>query len=66
MLELRGRPLGLGALAAEVGKTPKAIVSLYEPELLRLGLICRTPLGRALNGHHPHPNSRTGRRRDRG
>ncbi|MEW6747921.1 MAG: AAA family ATPase [Planctomycetota bacterium] len=66
VLEERGRPLGLGVLAAEVGKTPEAIVSLYEPELLRLGLVCRTPLGRALNGRHPRPHGRAGRRRDPG
>jgi Holliday junction DNA helicase RuvB len=42
----RGRPTGVLTLATLVGKTPEALQEIYEPELLRAGLILRTPLGR--------------------
>lgn len=41
-----GRPVGVNALAAAVGEEPENIVDIYEPYLIRAGLIDRTPRGR--------------------
>ncbi|MCL4079211.1 Holliday junction branch migration DNA helicase RuvB [Coriobacteriia bacterium Es71-Z0120] len=42
----RGRPVGLGTLAAAVGEEPGTLEDVYEPYLLQLGMIARTPKGR--------------------
>lgn len=42
----RGRPVGLGTLAAAVGEEPDTLEDVYEPYLLQLGMIARTPKGR--------------------
>ncbi len=42
----RGGPVGLHALAASVGEEQDTIADVYEPYLLQVGLIERTPKGR--------------------
>jgi Holliday junction DNA helicase RuvB len=42
-----GGPVGLSTLAVAVGEEPETIEDVYEPYLLREGLIKRTPRGRA-------------------
>ncbi len=44
----RPRPLGLKTLAAGIGESEDAIEEVYEPHLLRLELIRKTPRGREL------------------
>ncbi|HVE77138.1 MAG TPA: Holliday junction branch migration DNA helicase RuvB [Actinomycetota bacterium] len=44
--KFRGKPVGLGTLAASVGEEPDTVEDVYEPYLLRKGLIARTPRGR--------------------
>ncbi|MDO8964881.1 MAG: Holliday junction branch migration DNA helicase RuvB [Coriobacteriia bacterium] len=41
-----GRPVGLNTLAASVAEEPDTLEDVYEPFLLQLGLIQRTPKGR--------------------
>lgn len=41
-----GRPVGLDTLAATIGEDPNTIDDVYEPYLLQLGFISRTPKGR--------------------
>ena len=41
-----GRPVGLNTLAAAVGEESDTLEDVYEPYLLQLGLIARTPKGR--------------------
>lgn len=41
-----GGPVGISSLAATTSEDPGTIEDLYEPYLLRLGLIARTPKGR--------------------
>jgi Holliday junction DNA helicase RuvB len=41
-----GGPVGLGALSSSIGETPSTIEQVYEPYLLRKGLLVRTPRGR--------------------
>jgi len=41
-----GGPVGLGTLAASIGEDPEAIEDIYEPYLLQIGFIDRTPRGR--------------------
>jgi Holliday junction DNA helicase RuvB len=41
-----GGPVGLSTLAVALGEEPDTIEDVYEPYLLRLGLIQRTPRGR--------------------
>lgn len=41
-----GGPVGLTTLAAAVGEAPGTVSEVYEPFLLRRGLIARTPRGR--------------------
>ncbi|MHB1341725.1 MAG: Holliday junction branch migration DNA helicase RuvB [Coriobacteriia bacterium] len=41
-----GRPVGLGTLAAAVGEEPDTLEDVYEPYLLQLGFLSRTPKGR--------------------
>jgi Holliday junction DNA helicase RuvB len=41
-----GGPVGLGTLAAAVGEDPGTIEDIYEPYLLQIGFLDRTPRGR--------------------
>jgi Holliday junction DNA helicase RuvB len=41
-----GRPVGLNTLAAAVGEETDTLEDVYEPYLLQLGLLVRTPKGR--------------------
>ncbi|HET6498403.1 MAG TPA: Holliday junction branch migration DNA helicase RuvB [Coriobacteriia bacterium] len=41
-----GRPVGLNTLAAAVGEEPDTLEDVYEPYLLQLGFLARTPKGR--------------------
>ena len=43
-----GGPVGLETLAAAVGEDPETISDVYEPYLLQLGFIKRTPRGRVV------------------
>ncbi len=43
-----GGPVGLSTLAVALGEEPDTIEDVYEPYLLQLGLIQRTPRGRVL------------------
>lgn len=42
----RGRPVGLNTLASATGEEPDTLEDVYEPYLLQLGLLVRTPKGR--------------------
>lgn len=42
----KGRPMGLTTLAVSVGEEPETVEDVYEPYLLKEGLIERTPRGR--------------------
>lgn len=42
----RGGPVGVNTIAASVGEEPDTIEEVYEPYLLQLGFINRTPRGR--------------------
>jgi Holliday junction DNA helicase RuvB len=44
----RGGPAGIRALAASLHEDPDAVEQVYEPYLLRLGFIERSPRGRIL------------------
>lgn len=47
MIELyNGGPLGLKTIAANIGEEQETIESVYEPYLLQLGFLMRTPRGR--------------------
>ncbi|MGH9102908.1 MAG: Holliday junction branch migration DNA helicase RuvB [Acidimicrobiales bacterium] len=41
-----GRPVGLSTLAVAVGEEPETVEGVYEPFLLQLGLLQKTPRGR--------------------
>ncbi|MDZ4168880.1 MAG: Holliday junction branch migration DNA helicase RuvB [Coriobacteriia bacterium] len=41
-----GRPVGLSTLASATGEDPETLEDVYEPYLLQLGFIVRTPKGR--------------------
>ncbi len=44
--KFRGRPVGLNALTASLGEEKDVIEEIYEPYLLKIGFIQRTPSGR--------------------
>jgi len=46
--KFRGRPVGLDTLAAAISETRETIEDIYEPYLLQLGFIMRTPRGRVV------------------
>ncbi len=46
--KFNGRPVGLDTIAAATGEDASTIEDVYEPYLLRLGFIARTPRGRIL------------------
>ena len=41
-----GGPVGLDTLAATIGEEPTTIEDVYEPYLMQLGFLNRTPRGR--------------------
>ncbi|MRS12945.1 MAG: Holliday junction branch migration DNA helicase RuvB [Actinobacteria bacterium] len=45
-----GRPVGLNTLAAAVSEDPETLEDVYEPYLLQLGFLTRTPKGRQATG----------------
>lgn len=49
--KFNGGPVGLNTLAASVAEDIATLEEVYEPFLLRLGLIDRTPRGRAATDH---------------
>lgn len=44
----KGGPVGLESLAASIGEEPQTLEDVYEPYLLQVGLIKRTPRGRVV------------------
>src|SRR5205807_6305963 len=59
-----GGPVGLSTLAVSLGEEPETIEDVYEPYLLQLGFLQRTPrgrvitkLGRAHLGAAPEPGA---------
>jgi holliday junction DNA helicase RuvB len=46
VLKFDGGPVGLGTLSIAVGEEPETVEDAYEPFLLQIGLIQRTPRGR--------------------
>jgi len=53
----RGGPAGVQALAAALHEDSDTVESVYEPYLLRLGFIERSPRGRILTEHGRAYNS---------
>jgi holliday junction DNA helicase RuvB len=50
-----GGPVGLDTLAASTSEDPETIEDVYEPYLLQLGFIARTPRGRvAMRAAYQH------------
>jgi Holliday junction DNA helicase RuvB len=49
--KFQGKPVGLNTLAVSVGEDPHTIEDVYEPYLLQLGLVQRTPRGRVPTEH---------------
>ncbi|MBL8014826.1 MAG: Holliday junction branch migration DNA helicase RuvB [Candidatus Doudnabacteria bacterium] len=47
-VKFSGKPVGLGTLAASISEEAATVEDVYEPFLLRRGLIERTPRGRAI------------------
>lgn len=48
IVKFGGRPVGLDTIAAAIGEDASTIEDVYEPYLLQLGFIARTPRGRIL------------------
>jgi Holliday junction DNA helicase RuvB len=46
MTQFRGGPVGIDTLAATIGEEPTTIEDVYEPYLLQIGFLQRTPRGR--------------------
>jgi Holliday junction DNA helicase RuvB len=49
--KFEGGPVGLSTLAASVGEETETIEDVYEPYLLQLGFLKRTPRGRVATEH---------------
>ena len=55
MKNIIGRPVGIDALATTVGEEVDTIEDVYEPYLIQIGFISRTPRGRiALPAAYKH------------
>ena len=64
VLKFGGGPVGLSTLAVALGEEPDTIEDVYEPYLLQLGFIQRTPRGRIVTDRgREHVGDRGGRRR---
>ncbi|MDR4948719.1 Holliday junction branch migration DNA helicase RuvB [Neobacillus cucumis] len=53
--KFRGGPVGLDTIAASIGEEAETIEDVYEPYLLQIGFLQRTPRGRVVTGavyHH--------------
>jgi Holliday junction DNA helicase RuvB len=48
LLSAEGRPVGLRTIAASVGEDDRTLEDVYEPHLMRTGLVLKTPRGRIL------------------
>ncbi len=48
LLKFGGGPVGLSTLAVTLGEEPDTIEDVYEPYLLQLGFLQRTPRGRVI------------------
>lgn len=48
MENFRGGPVGLDTISATIGEEPQTIEDVYEPYLLQIGFIQRTPRGRVV------------------
>ena len=48
IVQYAGRPVGIEALAASLGEEIDTIEDVYEPYLLQIGFIARTPKGRVV------------------
>ena len=48
IFQFNGGPVGLEAIAASTGEDIKTIKEVYEPYLLQIGYINRTPRGRGV------------------
>ena len=46
IVQYMGRPVGIEALAATVGEEIDTLEDVYEPYLIQIGFIARTPRGR--------------------
>ena len=46
IVDFKGGPVGLDTIAATIGEEPETIEDVYEPYLLQMGFIQRTPRGR--------------------
>ena len=44
----RGGPVGVRAIAASIAEEERTIVDVYEPYLLQIGFLARTPQGRII------------------
>ena len=44
--QFRGRPVGLTTLASALSESPDTVEDIYEPYLMQMGLLVRTPKGR--------------------
>jgi holliday junction DNA helicase RuvB len=56
----QGGPVGIDALSATLGEDKQTIEEVYEPYLLKQGLILRTPRGRVLSENaHTHISGRS-------
>lgn len=49
-----GGPVGLDTIAATIGEEPDTIEDVYEPYLMQIGFIQRTPRGRVVTPHGYH------------
>jgi len=49
--KFKGAPVGLNTLAVAIGEEPDTIQDVYEPYLLQLGFLQRTPRGRMVTEH---------------
>jgi Holliday junction DNA helicase RuvB len=68
VVKFGGGPVGLSTLAIAVGEEPDTIEDVYEPYLLQLGFLSRTPRGRVATeaayehiGHAPPANAERSR-----
>lgn len=48
--KFRGGPVGVDTIAASIGEEPATIEDVYEPYLLQIGFLQRTPRGRMVTG----------------
>ena len=51
----QGRPVGIETIAVTIGEEPETVEDVYEPYLVQIGFISRTPKGRiALPAAYEH------------